>query len=102
MSRPLVHGYVGLEAIPTHRHDDRTKTKLLIALRNYIEEQLELEYDVCAQLAIACEGLMEIGVSGDIDETLLSDMRACATRSLREFKALRLNQCLKEMASIDQ
>lgn len=97
MPRPLVHGYVGLGAIPAHLHDDRTKTKVLIALRDYIEEQLEQAYDVCAQLAISCEGSMEIGVAGDIDETLLNDLRAHATKSLREFIALRLNSCLKEL-----
>jgi hypothetical protein len=97
MPRPLVHGYVGLGAIPAKLNDDRTKTKVLIAIRDHIEEQLEREHDVCAQLAIACEGRMEIGVVGEIDEALLSDLRALAERSLREFNALRLNACLKEL-----
>jgi hypothetical protein len=97
MSRPLIHGYVGLGAIPVHLHDDRTKTKLLIALRDYVEEQLEREHDVCAQLSISCDGVMELGIAGEPNETLLNDLRALAERSLREFLALRLNTALKEL-----
>jgi hypothetical protein len=66
-------------------------------LRDYVEEQLEREYDVCAQLSISCEGTMEVGIAGEPNETLLKDLRALAERSLREFIALRLNTALKEL-----
>jgi hypothetical protein len=93
-SRLQVIGYVGDEALPGVQASARLKERMLIALRDCIEDALENQFNVFAQLAISREDGLQIKVNGEVEPELLASIKAAAEQCVVDFKADKLEAFL--------
>lgn len=92
MQKLLIHGYVGECALQGITVDERIKERLLTSLRDYVENQLESNYEVFAHLGVAKESSIKVTIGGTAEAKLLAELRDLAERSIEEFKLSRLSE----------
>lgn len=92
MERLKVHGFVGLGALQDLQLPNSTKDGVLKSLRDYVEDRLENEFGVFAELATTRDGVVQISVLAPDSVAHNRTMQLFAETCVEEFKTTRIDR----------
>jgi hypothetical protein len=92
MDRLKVHGFVGLDALQDLHLPSATREGVLKSLRDYVEDRLENEFGVFAELATARDGIVQISTLAPDSAGNNRTMQLFAETCVEEFKTTRIDK----------